>query len=256
MVACAEGRRRVPSIVLASVLSLVICLPALAQGRGGQGARVGMPATANFRAVMAGNSFARGFFLRRSGFGAVAPVTVETLLNGSFPVPGLGFDYAHFAAINQNLGVRALIDPSTQLQLGLARQILRETPVLPFAAPFFAPSSAVILLQQPSPPVIIIQQPPAPVEVEEGARSVRRVEQETVAAQPTTPPEPPRELSEYVLVRRDGSVAFAVGVTTQAGRLVYVTRDGIRRSFPLADLDRDTTLRMNEERGISIRLPD
>src|SRR5713101_7824426 len=45
---------------------------------------------------------------------------------GNFPVPGLGFDFAHLAAINSGVGVRALIDPVTQHELALALAIRRQ----------------------------------------------------------------------------------------------------------------------------------
>src|SRR5713226_10218966 len=66
-----------------------------------------------------------------SGF---APISVQQLLN---PVPGLGFDFAHLAAINRNLDVRALIDPVTQQRLALSERILRETGATSFAPIFF-----------------------------------------------------------------------------------------------------------------------
>ena len=178
------------------------------------------------------------------GLGAPA---VETLLTGDFPVPGLGFDFAHLAAVNRNLGVRALIDPITQHRLALARQIRRETPILPLTLPLLFQSTQIFIVQQP--PLVILQQPPeAPVE------QVRYVEREA-EIQPARPPEPPREVGELVLVRRDGEVILVVAFFAQRDRIVYVTRDGNRRSVPLAELDIESTLRMNEERGTMLRLP-
>src|SRR3989442_13690178 len=51
------------------------------------------------------------------GFGST---TISDVLNGGLPVPGLGFDFAHQAIMNPEIGVRALIDPVTQGQLALA----------------------------------------------------------------------------------------------------------------------------------------
>lgn len=177
-----------------------------------------------------------------------------TLVNGSFsvfgtfPVPGFGFDFVHFAAVNRNLGVRALIDPATQLQLALATRILRQTPFVsfPFGAPFFASGSPGVIVV-PQPQVVVVQQP-APVE--------ERLEPAGPAeAAPRREPEPVAELGELVLVRTDGKIVFAVAFSQVKDRVVYVTREGIRRSFPLAELDADATQQMNEERGTTLRLP-
>jgi len=177
--------------------------------------------------------------------------TVSTLLNGSFPVPGFGFDYTHFAAVNRNLGTRALIDPATQQQLALAREIRRETPTFPVSLPIVVSSNVNQIFITMPPPVVIVQQPAA-VEAPAERRDAPATVQE---AAPPAPAQPVAELGELVLIRKDGRVVFAVGYSIINSRLVYVTREGIRRSFPLADLDGEATVQMNEERGTSLRLP-
>lgn len=179
---------------------------------------------------------------------SLGPVSVGSLI-GAFPVPGFGFDFTHFAAVNRNLGIRALIDPATQLQLALARQILRETPFFPFVPAFPFNSAGVVVVPQPQ--VVILQQP---VPIEEREERVRQAEVEA-QPQPRREPEPVAELGELILVRSDGKVLFAVAFSQVNDRLVYVTREGIRRSFPISELDRDATQQMNEERGTSLRLP-
>ena len=178
---------------------------------------------------------------------------VSTLINGGFPVPGLGFDFTHEAVRNRNLGVRALIDPVTQQQLALAREIRRETPV--GAAPVFLPTVVnniqIVVMQQP--PVVILPSQEAYEEPERIERT-RTMESEPAPA-PARAPAPVVELGEIVLIRQDGTLVFAVGFSTNDGRLVYVTREGVRRSFPLHELDMGATRRMNEERGTSLRLP-
>ncbi|HUK54090.1 MAG TPA: hypothetical protein VL099_12440 [Candidatus Binatia bacterium] len=167
-----------------------------------------------------------------------------------FPAPGLGFDYTHWAAVNSNLGVRALIDPVTQLEIAQAIQ-LRGAGTGYFPG-FYAPyGGAPIVIESPSavaapeadaapaqqPPIIVVTPPaatPAPVQAQE---------------QPLTDP------GEFVLVRRDGRLLFAVAFTSADGRVVYVTKDGLRRTIPLDQLDVDSTQRMNEERGTSVQLP-
>jgi hypothetical protein len=70
------------------------------------------------------------------------------------------------------------------------------------------------------------------------------------------PQPPPPEVGQFVLVRLDGQVVFAVAFTAVDGRLTYVTREGLRRSFPVAELDKDATRQMNDANGDSIALPN
>jgi hypothetical protein len=177
--------------------------------------------------------------------------TVSTLINGGYPVPGLGFDFTHHAAVNRNLGVRAVIDPATQHQLALARDLRRDLGrgAVPVALPAIINTNVNQVFVTVPPPVVILQQPAVvevPVERPQPARHVEN--------SPPAPPQPVAELGEIVLIRRDGSLVFAVGFSVVDGRLVYVTREGIRRSLPLADLDVESTRLMNEERGTSLRL--
>jgi hypothetical protein len=183
---------------------------------------------------------------------------VRTLLDGNLPVPGLGFDYAHFAAVNRNLETRALIDPVTQQRLALARQIRRETPA-GTVIPFFPMAPQVVVVQSP-PPVIVLQQG----EADAGERpSVRAERVSTVPRESEASAEPPvaravephRVLEEYVLVRKDGREVFAVAFSARDGRIIYITTGGQRRSVALAELDCEATTLRNEERGADVRLP-
>ncbi len=171
----------------------------------------------------------------------------DTFSTGSFPVPGLGFDFAHLAALNGNFRASAMISAGTPQHV---------TQFVPFAFPFFSSPPQVIVVQQP--PVVIVQQPAvsdeAPEEPRKPARRSRRVEPRE-EAEPAPPPEPPREVGEFILVRRDGSVVLAVAFSTEGERLTYITREGVRRSLPLAELDIETTRQMNEARGTTLRLP-
>ena len=76
------------------------------------------------------------------------------------------------------------------------------------------------------------------------------------AAPPIEAPLPPPELGQLILVRRDGQVVMAVAFTTSGGRLTYITKDGLRRSFPVTELDADATRQMNSVNGTSVALPD
>ena len=230
-------------------------LPVCAQSRGafGRAVPVRPVASASPRPVRnapvvvrphSGTTARNGSTFVTSGF---ANGTIQDLFG--FPTPGLGFDFTHLAAVNGNLGVRALIDPVTQGEIALA---LKLRGINGGVSPFlFSPFGGVPIVMetpivasapdpqpQPQPqPIIVVAQPPpaAPVPVAE--------------TQPLADP------GEFVLVQRDGRLLFAVAFTAQPGRVVYVTKEGLRRSISLDQLDVDTTLRMNEERGSSIQIP-
>jgi hypothetical protein len=68
-------------------------------------------------------------------------------------------------------------------------------------------------------------------------------------------PAPVRDAAEYVFVRRDGSLLFAVAYSWDNGTLRYVTRDGLRRSVAQDTLDMDATQQFNEQRGLDFRVP-
>lgn len=165
-----------------------------------------------------------------------------------YPVPGLGFDYSNLAAINASLGVRAMIDPATQYEIAQALRLRRATAG---ASPFFySPFGATPIVMEtpmaaqadpaPQPPIIVVV-PPA--------------EQQPPADPPVAEEQPLPDPGEFVLVQRDGRLLFAVGFTAEPGHVVYVTKEGLRRSIALDQIDVDATLRMNEERGSSIQLP-
>jgi hypothetical protein len=191
-----------------------------------------------------------------ASFGLSAGSSLGSLTGFSTPDPG--FSYAHQAALNVNLAQKALVDPVTQHRLALERQIRRETPIVPLF-PFF-PTTQVIIVQQP--PVVIINEPAGRddeggLTLAAGPAAPRRrmpepeiVEIPREVAAPAEPAAPLPDLDEVVLVRRDGKLVFVVGYSTQGERLVYVTRDGFRRSMLLNELDAQATRAFNEERGV------
>ncbi len=245
------------------LVAAAIALPAFAQDAARAMARAGfqiVSAPAGTRVMTAAQAQEAGI-ISTGASRAVArsdDAVVRTLLDGDLSVPGLGFDYPHFAAINRNLETRALIDPVTQQRLALARQIRRETPAAAFL-PAFLPVSPVIVVQS-APPVIVLQQDAA----EAGEASAMRAKrvgsspQESAAtaeAPVALTVEPHRVLEEYVLVRKDGRELFAVAFSARDGRVIYITREGLRRSVAVADLDADATTLRNEERGAEVKLP-
>lgn len=198
------------------------------------------------------------------------------LLNGGFSTPGFGFDFTHHAAVNRDIGVRALIDPITQQQLALERQIRRETPVFPGAFPVVLNSTQVIVMP-PAPVVVVVpqQQPPPENSGREIIDAIERIERlhhsnGNAAGNPgnegrsdapgavrdalADPPGAHRESADLVFIRRDGNLVFAVAFSTRSDRIVYVTREGHRRSLLLSDLDVPATLEMNEARGTTLKI--
>jgi hypothetical protein len=151
-------------------------------------------------------------------------------------VPGLGFDFPHFAAVNQNR-VRPRFD-----RAGLG-----------FGFGGFLLEPSVIVVEQPGE-----SQP----NVEEVPSNPARTENQNDLSDQFLPAPvapvvsaPPREMVEYVFVRRDGSLLFAVGYLWDNGTLRYVTRDGVRHSVTRDALDMDATQQFNEQRGLSFRTP-
>jgi hypothetical protein len=243
---------------VAALIGLWI-LPAHAQSRGGTASHafVARPA-APVRIVRSIPSPLRPrTVVSRNQSVAVNSLVPGTLFPGAtvqdlfgFPVPGLGFDYVHVATVNSNLGVRALIDPVTQQEIALALRLQGANfGVSPF---FFSPFGASpVVLESPA-AVAPQQDTPAPAPIVVVAPPVTSPAPQTLSVAQEQPlPDP----GEFVLVQRDGRLLFAVAFTGEPGRVIYVTKEGLRRTIALDLLDVDATLRMNEERGSSIQLP-
>jgi hypothetical protein len=162
--------------------------------------------------------------------------------NGGFSaddngVPGLGFDYPHFFAVHPN-----------------ARHHFRRDSgfVIPFIdGGFYLPVPMVAEqgTAEPQAEEIGATNQPAPEE-QSPARNSDSYSQSRMRSEPLPP-----EQSEYVFVRRDGSLIFAVAYSLINDRLQYVTAEGLRRTIPLNTLDFAATQQFNEQRGVSIRLP-
>jgi len=59
---------------------------------------------------------------------------------------------------------------------------------------------------------------------------------------------------EYVFVRRDGTVFFAVAYSWENGALRYITNKGLRGTMTRDSLDLSATQQFNEQRGLSFPL--
>jgi len=89
-----------------------------------------------------------------------------------------------------------------------------------------------------------------------GAEAARRV----IEAAPAPPQVEdrsavPRSTEEFVFVRRNGTVFFAVAYAWENGTLRYVTSEGLRRSAARETLDLNATQQFNEQRGLNFRWP-
>ncbi|HLW80794.1 MAG TPA: hypothetical protein VKS20_02010 [Candidatus Acidoferrales bacterium] len=186
-----------------------------------------------------GSTFAPDFSLAGG-----ASSDLGQLLNN---VPGLGFDFSHLAALNHDLGVRAIIDPVTQHELAIAEQLLRDERSVGTSAfvPFYGEGYSEPAVYQQQPPVIVLQQP---------APQAQPTPEETAAppAAAEQPPLPP--VGEFVLVLRSGKQIKAVAFTRQSDSIVYITGDGIRGSFPVTDLDTAATEQLNQHHGTPLKI--
>ncbi len=158
------------------------------------------------------------------------------------PVPGLGFDMAHLAATR---GPEAV---------GAGRHRRQQPIFFPFIdGGFFLPSSPGVVEEAAAPEGS--QEENAETEVAERPRRTR-----VMQAAPAPPPieeasAAPRQTEEFVFVRRDGTVFFAVAYAWENGVLRYVTSEGLRRSVARETLDLNATQQFNEQRGLNFRLP-
>jgi len=159
------------------------------------------------------------------------------LAQSDLGVPGLGFDYVHYAATHPNAGRHHF-----------------EGGVVPFVGggiyvpyPVYMEGGAPAESAAENSPGETEQ--PAPAE-EAAARPGDVVVRSYVNSRAPAAPD-----SEYVFVRRDGTVFFAVAFTFDSANLRYITQDGFRKTAPLASLDLAATQQFNEQRGLSPRLP-
>jgi hypothetical protein len=156
----------------------------------------------------------------------------------------LGFDYDHLVAV----------DRSHRNRDGRFRRNEFITPIffgggLPLYDYADLGYDTQLQPQEPSTPtVIVLQQPPQPAVMQPPPAAPAQ------EASPTTP-DPVRDVGDFILVRRDGQVALAAAFTTSGDRLTYITREGTRRSFPVAELDTVATRQMNDANGTTLTLP-
>ncbi len=156
-------------------------------------------------------------------------------------VPGLGFDYAHVAAVHPhgiNNRNRAFTGTYVPFFYGGGYY-------MPFAYEDY-PDEA--------PPAEAQQADSGQQEAPQTAYSERpaRPSRDYVPA-PQTASE--REAEQYVFVRRDGTVFFASAYAWENGTLRYITNEGLRHTVTADKLDLDATQQFNEQRGLNFHSP-
>ena len=152
-----------------------------------------------------------------------------------FPVPGLGFDFVHFAATHPNAFKG------------------RHGSVGGFF-PFFNGGFVI-----PSVPTVVEEAPADDSEdvvADEAPRRTRVIyQQQAPVASAPAEQGPVQPSEEYVFVRRDGTVFFAVAYSWENGALRYITSQGLRGTVTREALDLSATQQFNEQRGLSFHLP-
>ena len=181
--------------------------------------------TRNGQFVSAGNT-------RRGGF--------SEFTSDSSSVPGLGFDYVHVAATHPNAVNR--------------RHDVNDGAVLfPFSGGgYFVPTETVAEEQGEA-------QLDESAQEEDAAPAERPARARNLDHAPVSPalgpPAPQADVPEFVFVRRDGTVFFAVAYSWEHGALRYISSEGLRRSVARETLDLDATQQFNEQRGMTFRSP-
>lgn len=175
---------------------------------------------------------------RRSNFSTDPVFPNGGFSNGDNPVPGLGFDYPHFFAVHPNAGRHHFRNDS-----GFVIPFIDGGFYMP--VPTYADQGAPA--PQPDDSQASNQAPPVE---QTTARDTEGNSRDRWRSDPLPP-----EQTEYVFVRQDGSLIFAVAYSLINDRLQYVTAEGLRRTIPLNTLDFAATQQFNEQRGVSIRFP-
>jgi hypothetical protein len=154
---------------------------------------------------------------------------------------------------DQDLLLKAAIDPATQWRLATAERLLRDTRgffpgfggfLLDGGGSYVVPEETAGATNQQPPQVIVVQAPPA---------QQPAVQAPSEAAAVTPAPLP--DVGSFTLVLHDGKQIQAVAFSRIKDRVAYITPDGGRRTIEAADLDSDATVSVNQDRGTPLQLP-
>jgi hypothetical protein len=185
----------------------------------------GIPVVRSTRRISTRNRIAENEFGMRSDCGSA---------------PGFGFDAVHQAATCGSGAVGSRLR---------GRQVPLFFPF--FDGGFFLPGSAAAV--EESSTAETAQPEVIDSEVRERSRRSRVAEPAPPAAEPVN--SAPVDNDEFVFVRRDGTVFFAVAYSWEKGTLRYITSQGLRHTVTQDALDLDATRQFNEQRGLNFRLP-
>ena len=168
-------------------------------------------------------------------------------------VPGLGFDWAHYAAVHPGYG-----------RGGRGNNGSRYRGYFPFFdSGFLLPYADSYdygdgYADGPAQTAAYYDDAPAPPDPGSGYAD-QADPRAYAASRPVHPYDvvvtPPNPNDAYIFVKRDGSVFFAVAYSWDAGSLSYITQEGVRRSVSRDDLDLTATQQFNEQRGFNFRVP-
>jgi hypothetical protein len=153
-------------------------------------------------------------------------------------VPGLGFDAVHFAATHPDSGHKHHRSNFPLYGGGYFYSYPPENP---------APSQASADDEEDFASPYDDRRPPRPQYLSQPAPAATLAPIETF--------ESPHGPDEYIFIRRDGTVFFAVAYSWDHNTLRYVTPQGLRQSLSGDALDLDATHRFNEQRGLAFRAP-
>ncbi|HTU32408.1 MAG TPA: hypothetical protein VMF66_01245 [Candidatus Acidoferrum sp.] len=193
---------------------------------------------------------------------AGAPADLQQLLNIS---PTNGFNWQYVNAINQDLPLKAIVDPVTRLEIAQAEHLLRSggaqftgAYILGGGYGYYMPEEAA---QEAAPTPAEQAEPQGEPEGQQSSEStqprviVLQQKTDTSDAQESAPTAVPDE-GPLTLVLRDGQKIEAIAFTVIGAKIVYITPDGTRKTIDGAELDSAATVRLNQENGTSLRLPD
>jgi hypothetical protein len=168
----------------------------------------------------------------------------RVLSRDSESVPGLGFDYSHVAATRPG-GVNGRRHNRNGRNDGAV--------LFPFfgGGGYFVPTGSDVMADYGA------EGAGQEADDEEGAAPAERpARNRSVDRLPALgPPAPQRDVPEYIFVRRDGTVFFAVAYSWESGSLRYISSEGLSRRVARETLDLDATQQFNEQRGMAFRSP-
>jgi len=182
---------------------------------------------------------------------------LQNLLNLT---PNSGFDYQFLNAVNGDLGMKALIDPVTQLEIAQASRFAARFHGFPgayilggggyyFEAPAEADGQASTTENGDS---------SWDVQQQNEQQSVEQQPGDGHAQSPAATEDPASQIpdeGQFTLVLNDGRQIPTSAFSHNKDRIIYITANGGRASIAFSDLDAEATVRINQEHGTPLQLP-